>query len=49
MRGDLVFLVFAALVPPLWLAIGLVGLVARSRRSGKTFEATLATMLSSLR
>lgn len=32
MNGDLVFLVFVTLVPPIWLAIGLVGLAIRSKR-----------------
>ena len=32
MNGDLVFLVFATLVPPLWLGIGLIGYAIRSRR-----------------
>jgi hypothetical protein len=31
MNGDLVYLVFASLVPPLWLAIGLTGAILRSR------------------
>ncbi len=33
MNGDLVFLVFVALVPPLWFAIALVGLIARKARA----------------
>jgi len=33
MNGDLVFLVFATLVPPVWLVIGLVGYATRTKRS----------------
>lgn len=33
MNGDLVFLVFVTLVPPIWLGVGLVGLALRSKRA----------------
>ncbi len=32
MNGDFVVLVFIALVPPLWLIVGLVGRAVRFRR-----------------
>ena len=49
MNGNFVFLVFIALVPPLWLGIGLVGLVVRSRRPGTTLSSTVTRIVTGVK
>ncbi len=49
MNGTLVFLIFISLVPPLWLAIGLIGLAVRTRRPGQTLSSTITTMVTGMR
>lgn len=35
MNGDLVFLIFASLIPPVWLIVGLIGRAARTRHDSR--------------
>lgn len=49
MNGNLVFLIFISLVPPLWLGIGIIGLVVRTRRPGQTLASTLTSLVTGMR